>query len=128
MIEAGTDQNFAHFCNLVYARDDLESVPDFRDRVRASVAELGGGVLAWGMPESLEWIEAALEVIDIAGGLKDDATGDFATIGDELVERGEGELIDAFRARARARAFGLGSSHVVFGGLPPVKYEDEPTI
>jgi hypothetical protein len=37
--------------------------------------------------------------IMIRGGLEADATGDFATIGDELVERGEGELIEAFRAR-----------------------------
>ena len=77
--------------------------------------------------KSLEWVEGAPEVIDIEGGLKDDATGDFATAGDVLVEREDGELIEAFRARARARAFGLGSSHVVFGGLTPVKYEDEPT-
>ena len=109
--------NFAHISNLVFERDDGESVPDFRARVRSLVAELGGGVLAWGAPE----------VIDIEGGLKDDATGDFATVGDVLVEREDGELIEALRARARARAFGLGSSHVVFGGLTPVKYEDEPT-
>jgi hypothetical protein len=70
---------------------------------------------------------AHIETIDIEGGLTDDATGDFATIGDALIERGDGEPVMAFRARARARAFAFGSSHVVFGGLPPVKYEDEPT-
>ena len=119
--------NFAHISNLVFERDDGELVLDFRARVRATVVDLGGGVLAWGAPELLEWVEGAPEVIDIEGGLKDDATGDFATAGDVLVEREDGELIEAFRARARARAFGLGSSHVVFGGLTPVKYEDEPT-
>jgi hypothetical protein len=62
--------NHAHIGNLVFERADDELVPDFRARVRSLVAELGGGVLAWGMPESLEWIEASPEVIDIAGGLK----------------------------------------------------------
>jgi hypothetical protein len=119
--------NFAHIGNIVFERGDEESVPDFRARVRATVAELGGGVLAWGAPEGLEWVEGEPETIDIEGGLKDDATGDFATVCDTMIDRGDGELIEAFRARARARAFGLGSSHVVFGGLPPVKYEDEPT-
>ena len=92
--------NFAHISNLVFERDDGESVPDFRARVRATVVDLGGGVLAWGAPELLEWVEGAPEVIDIEGGLKDDATGDFATAGDVLVEREDGELIEAFRARA----------------------------
>jgi hypothetical protein len=125
MIEAGTDQNFAHFCNLVYARDDLESVPDFRDRVRASVAELGGGVLAWGAPEALEWVDGEPEVIDIAGGLKDDATGDFATVGYTLIERADGETVDDFRARARGAAVAAGRDHVVFGGLRPMNFNDE---
>jgi hypothetical protein len=70
---------------------------------------------------------AHIETIDIGGGLTDDATGDFASIGDTLIEREEGELVMAFRARACARAFAFGGSHVVFGGLLPVKYEDEPT-
>ena len=105
-------------------------VPDFRARVRSLVVELGGGVLAWGAdqavfaPGQLEWIEAAPEVIDIEGGLKDDATGDLAQIGDVLVEREDNELIENFRSRARARAFAFGSQ-VVFGGLPQVKYEDD---
>jgi hypothetical protein len=115
--------NYAHSGNIVFERGDGESVPDFRDRVRSLVADLGGGVLAWGAPEGLEWIEAAPETIDIAGGLKDDATGDFAQIGGALIERGDGELIEAFRARARARPFGLGKS-IVFGGLRPMPTDD----
>jgi hypothetical protein len=60
-------------------REDGEAVPDFRARVRSLVAELGGGVLAWGAdqavfaPGQLEWIEGAPYVIDIEGGLKNDA-------------------------------------------------------
>jgi hypothetical protein len=64
-----------------------------------------------------------VQTIDIEGGLRDDATGDFATVGDTLIERGEGELIEAFRARARARAFGLGKS-IVFGGLRSIPTDD----
>jgi hypothetical protein len=67
-----------------------------------------------------------VQTIDILGGLTADATGDFATVGDTLIERADGELIEAFRARARARAFGLGQS-IVFGGLRPMNFDDDPT-
>ena len=105
--------------NLAFERGDEESIPEFRQRARDAAAELGGGVLTWGSPEALEWIDSAPEVITITGGLEPDASENFAT----LIERGDGELIEAFRARARARAFGLGKS-IVFGGLRPMPADD----
>jgi hypothetical protein len=101
--------NHAGFNNIVFERGALESVPDFRARVRAIVAELGGGVLAWGAPEGLEWIEAEPDIIMIGGGLKDDASGDFAQLGDATVERETGESIEDFQRRARELAIAAGS-------------------
>jgi len=75
-------------------------------------------------PEGLEWIEAAPEVIDIAGGLKDDSSGDRATIDDVLIEREEGEPVIAFRARAREAARAAGAGFVSFGGLKPMPMDD----
>jgi hypothetical protein len=63
--------------------------------------------------------------IRIRGGLKDDATGDFATIGDELVEREDGETVEAFRVRAREAAVAAGRDHVIFGGLRPMNVNDD---
>ena len=74
--------NFAHTGNLVFERGGLEPVPDFRARVREAVGDMGGGVLAWGAPEGLEWIEAAPEVIVVKGGIAEDASGEFAQFGD----------------------------------------------
>jgi hypothetical protein len=116
--------NHAHIGNLVFERADEESVPDFRPRVRSLVAELGGGVLAWGAPESLEWVDG-FETIEIEGGLKDDATSDFATVGDTLIEREDRESVEDFRARAREAAVAAGRDHVVFGGLRPMNFNDE---
>jgi hypothetical protein len=61
--------------------------------------------------------------IMIRGGLEDDATGDFATVGDVLIEREPDETVDDFRARAAAVA--AGRDCVVFGGLRPMNFEDE---
>lgn len=62
--------------------------------------------------------------IEIEGGLEAAGHENFATIGgDTLLEREDNELIDAFRARVRARAFGLGKS-IVFGGLRPMPADD----
>jgi hypothetical protein len=63
--------------------------------------------------------------IMIRGGLEDDATGDFATVGDVLIEREDGETVEAFRVRAREAAVAAGRDHVIFGGLRPMNFNDE---
>jgi hypothetical protein len=65
-------------------------------------------------------IEAAPEVIVVKGGLKDDATGDFAQFGETLLEREDGESIEDFQIRARDAARASGVGFVTFGGLRPV--------
>jgi hypothetical protein len=65
-----------------------------------------------------------IEIIDIAGGLKDDATGDFAQFGDALLERKDGESVEAFRVRARETAIAAGAGFVSFGGLKPMPMDD----
>jgi hypothetical protein len=54
--------NFAIFQNVIFTRDEGEDVPSFQARVRESVAAAGGGALAWGIPQGLEWIEPADDV------------------------------------------------------------------
>ena len=117
--------NFAHTGNLVFERGDGESVPDFRLRARDAVAELGGGVLAWGAPEGLEWVDAKPEVIVVKGGVAEDASGDFAQFGDTLVERAPEESIEDFQIRARNAARAAGAGFVTFGGLPRINYDDQ---
>jgi hypothetical protein len=68
-----------------------------------------------------------VQTIDIAGGLTADASGDFATIGDVLVEREDGETVEAFRVRAREAAVAAGRDHVIFGGLPAMRFEEGET-
>ena len=109
--------NSATIGNLTFQRGADESVPQFKERVRASVSELGGGVVAWGVPEGLEWIEAEPEIITIEGGVGEDGSGDFATIGDKLIEREDGESIEDFHIRAREAARVTGAEFVAFGGL-----------
>ena len=121
--------NFAHIGNLGFERGEEELVPDFRDRVRAVVAELGGGVLAWGAPEELEWVDAEPDpepaVLTIKGGLKPDPSGDFATYGDVTVDRKPGESVEDFQRRARGSAQAAGVEWVVFGGLPRMNVSDD---
>jgi hypothetical protein len=97
--------NFAYYGNLIFERADGESEPSFCDRVRALVAESGGGVLTWGRPDALEWVEAEPEIITISGGLTD-GVADIATIGDQAVARAPDETLEAFRARARGGCSG----------------------
>jgi hypothetical protein len=125
MIELGSpDLNHAHIGNILMSRPEGVPVPEWREHVRETAAEIGADVLVWGLHE-IFWVDD-VQTIDIEGGLKEDASSDFATVGDEIIHREDNELIENFRSRARARAFAFGSP-VVFGGLPPVKYEDEPT-
>ena len=106
----------------IAARDDDESVPDFKIRARAILAERGGGCIAWGAPEDVEWVDAEPdpepEVLTIKGGLKPDPSGDFATYGDVTVDRKPGESVEDFQRRARGSAQAAGVEWVVFGGLP----------
>jgi hypothetical protein len=68
--------------------------------------------------------------IMIRGGLKDDASGDFAQFGDVLIDREAGETIEAFQIRARDAARAAGAGFVTFGGLRPVpmNFNDDPTV
>jgi hypothetical protein len=116
--------NHAHIGNIVFERGDGEPVPDFRQRARDAVAELGGGVLAWGAPEGLEWIDAEPEIITVEGGLERNSFESFAQFGDTLVERLDGESVEAFRARAREAATAAGAGFVSFGGLKPMPMDD----
>jgi uncharacterized protein (DUF1330 family) len=118
--------NYAHSGITVFQRRDEESVPDFRARARSFVAELGGGVLAWGAPESLEWVDAEPETIVITGGTSEDSSGDIARFS-IVIEREDDESVEAFRARARETAIAAGSDQLVFGGLPPMNFTDEQT-
>ena len=123
--------NFAHIGNLGFERGEEESVPDFRDRVRAVVAELGGGVLAWGAPEELEWIDAEPdpepEAIIIRGGLEREGHENFAQFGDAFLKRTDGEFVESFQIRARDAARAAGAGFVTFGGLPKMNVSDDET-
>jgi hypothetical protein len=66
--------------------------------------------------------------IMIRGGLEPDASGDFAQFGDVLLEREAGETIEAFQIRAREAAVAAGCGHVIFGGLRPMNFDDDPTV
>jgi hypothetical protein len=116
--------NHAHIGNIVFERDDEEPVPDFRQRARDAAAELGGGVLAWGAPEGLEWVDG-FQTVEIEGGLERDGFENFAMVGDTLIDRQDGESVDAFRARARETAVAAGFDHIVLGGLRPMNFNDE---
>ena len=120
--------NFAQIGNLIFERGAVEGVPEFRERVRDSVAELGGGVIGWGAPYSVEWIEPAPEVVMIAGGINEDASGDIAQFGDTLIEREHHESLEEFQRRARATAQAAGFGFVAFGGLPEIKTEGEVNV
>ena len=102
---------------------DVESVPDFRARVRDAVGDMGGGVLAWGAPEGLEWIDA-LETVVIEGG-EEHGHENFAQYGDTLIERRDGESRDDFHRRAREAAVAAGAACVVFGGLRLMNVNDD---
>jgi hypothetical protein len=126
MIEFGSDDTYAQCGNVLMERGATEPVEDFRARARATARECESDVLIWGRLQPVVWVDD-VQIIEIRGGMTDDATGDFATIGDELVEREDGETVEAFRVRAREAAVAAGRDHVIFGGLPPMpmNYEDE---
>jgi hypothetical protein len=69
-----------------------------------------------------------VQTIYIAGGLQPDATGDIAAFGDVLLEREAGETIERFQIRAREAAVAAGCGHVIFGGLRPMNFDDDPTV
>ena len=88
--------NHATYCEPIAVRADGESVPDFKSRARAILAERGGGCIAWGAPEEVEWVDAEPEIVILKGGSEPDASGDFASLGDVLIERANGESIREF--------------------------------
>jgi hypothetical protein len=47
-----------------------------------------------------------------------------AMIGAVQIYRGDGETIEAFQRRAREFATEAGSDHVIFGGLPAMRFEE----
>jgi hypothetical protein len=62
--------------------------------------------------------------IVIRGGLKDDASSEFATVGDRRIDRGAVEDVETFRQRVLITAQACGEV-AVFGGLPPMDRDDE---
>jgi hypothetical protein len=115
--------NFATFVEPIAVRDDDESVPDFKSRAKAILAERGGGCIVWGAPEEVEWVDAEVETIVVTGGISEDASGDIAQFSVQI-ERQDGESVEAFRARARETAIAAGSDRIVFGGLKPMPMGD----
>ena len=124
MIELGSDDTYAQLGNVLMERGATEPVENFQERARDLARNLGVDILIWGRIEPIVWVDD-VQTIDIAGGFKDDATGDFATIGDVLVEREDGETVEAFRVRARETAIAAGSDRIVFGGLKPMPTGDD---
>jgi len=125
VIELGSDDTYAQLGNVLMERGATEPVENFQERARDLARNLGVDILIWGRIEPIVWVDD-VQTIDIAGGLKDDATGDFATIGDTLIERQDGESVEAFHIRAREAARVAGAEFVTFGGLPPMPiYDDE---
>jgi hypothetical protein len=126
MIEFGSDDTYAQCGNVLMERGATEPVEDFRARARATARECESDVLIWGRLQPVVWVDD-VQIIEIRGGMTDDATGDFATVGDTLVERADGELIEAFRVRAREAACSSGarSRHFRWPAPMPMNYEDE---
>jgi len=110
--------NYAIFLEPLAVSEDGESVLAFKARARALLAARGGGRLAWDAPEEIEWVDSEVETIVVTGGISEDASGDIAQYS-VLVEREDGESVEAFRVRARATAIAAGSDRIVFGGLKP---------
>jgi hypothetical protein len=121
VIELGQDQNYAMIGNVIMERLEGEPVPTFRSRARDTALDLGADLLIYALLEPLVWVDD-IETVVVEGGLSD-GRGDFATVGDSLVEREDGESVEAFHRRARELATARGSCFVVFGGLPPTKHE-----
>ena len=65
-----------------------------------------------------------LEIV-ITGGLQPDDHENFATVGDALIEREDGELIEDFQRRARDASRAVGHGFVTFGGLPKMNVSDD---
>jgi hypothetical protein len=65
-----------------------------------------------------------VDSIVIRGGLKDDASSEFATVGDRRIDRGACEDPEAFKQRVLITARACGEI-AVFGGLPPMDRDDE---
>ena len=86
MIESGNDQNYATIGCMIMQRGDDEPVPAFRARARNTALEVGADIL---ILEKLEWVWVDdLEIVEVDGGLDDDASADFATVGDRRIDRG----------------------------------------
>jgi hypothetical protein len=73
---------------------------------------------------ALSILRPGLRVISIRGGLKDDASGDFATIDGRPMARADGETSEDFCARARAAAIERAARTLIFGGLRPMPTDD----
>jgi hypothetical protein len=61
--------------------------------------------------------------IMIAGGLTDDASSEFAHVGDRRIDRGATEDVDAFKMRVLLTAKAC-NEIAVFGGLPRLRWDD----
>jgi hypothetical protein len=68
-----------------------------------------------------------IQTITIQGGLTA-VVADIAQFDDVLLEREDGETIEAFQIRAREAAVAAGCGQVIFGGLRPMNFDDDPTV
>jgi hypothetical protein len=68
-----------------------------------------------------------VQTITIQGGLTA-GVADIAQFDDVLLEREAGETIERFQIRAREAAVAAGCGHVIFGGLRPMNFDDDPTV
>jgi hypothetical protein len=68
-----------------------------------------------------------IQTITIQGGLTA-GVADIAHFGDVQIEREAGETIERFQIRAREAAVAAGCGHVIFGGLRPMSFDDDPTV
>jgi hypothetical protein len=68
-----------------------------------------------------------IQTITIQGGLTA-GVADIAHFGDVQIERLPDETVEAFERRAHDLARGAGASTLVLGGLPKMKFEDEPNL
>jgi hypothetical protein len=73
-----------------------------------------------GAEARLSILRPGLRILSIRGGLKDDASGDFATVDGRPLARADGETSEDFRARARAAAIDAAARTLIYGGLPPM--------
>jgi hypothetical protein len=118
------DSNYAEIGDLIVLRGDDESAAGFQERARAMALDTGADALIFGLLEPIVWPND-IESIMIEGGIAEDSSGDFAQFGETLLERADGETVEAFQIRSRDAARMAGAELVTFGGLRPMPTDDD---